>query len=81
MNIRNTGTSTRKPRGVIAGIGGSLRLGRRLTVAIAVAALLFGPLLLTGDGEIFVLNAVGLGIIGLFIRRFTMRRQMRRSRR
>ena len=81
MNIRNTPTTTRKPREIIAGIGGSLRRGRRLTVATAVAGLLFGPLLLTGNGEIFVLNAVGLGIGELFIRRFTVRRPVRRSRR
>ena len=80
MNIRNTRTTTRKPRGVIAGIGGSLRRGRRLTAAIAVAALLFGPLL-TGDGEIFVLNLVGLGIGALLLRRFLVRRTVRRSRR
>ena len=44
---------------------------RRLTVAVVIAVLLFGPLALTGDGEVFVLNAVGLGIAALLFRRLT----------
>ena len=42
---------------------------RRLTVALAVAALLVGPLTLTGDVEVFVLNALGIGIAALLFRR------------
>ena len=44
---------------------------RRMTVAVAVALLLVVPLALTGDGEVFVLNAVGLGIAALIVRRLT----------
>ena len=40
---------------------------RRLTVTVAVALLLVVPLALTGDGEVFVLNAVGLGIAALIV--------------
>ena len=42
---------------------------KRLTVASVVALLLIGPLALTGDGEVFVLNALGLGIAALIVRR------------
>ena len=42
---------------------------RRMPVAVVVAALLVGPLALTGDGEVFVLNALGLGIAALIVRR------------
>ncbi|MXY98636.1 MAG: hypothetical protein F4Z29_13060 [Gemmatimonadetes bacterium] len=41
---------------------------RRLSVTVVVAALLFGPLALTGDVELFVLNTVGIGIAGLIVR-------------
>ena len=42
---------------------------RRLSVAVVVALLLVMPLALTGDGEVFVLNAVGIGIAALVVRR------------
>ncbi len=35
---------------------------RQLKVAVVIAALMVGPLALTGDGEVFALNVVGLGI-------------------
>ena len=44
---------------------------RRLSVAVVIVALLVVPLALTGDGEVFVLNAVGLGIAVLIVRRLT----------
>ena len=44
---------------------------RRMTVTVVVALLLVVPLALTGDGEVFVLNAVGLGIAALIVRRLT----------
>ena len=44
---------------------------RRLTIAVVIVALLVVPLALTGDGEVFVLNAVGLGIATLIVRRLT----------
>ncbi len=42
---------------------------RRLTVAVVIAVLLIAPLALTGDGELFVLNVVGLGIAAVTLRR------------
>ena len=44
---------------------------RRLTIAAVIVALLVMPLALTGDGEVFVLNAFGLGIATLIVRRLT----------
>ena len=44
---------------------------RRMTVTVVVALLLVVPLALTGDGEVFVLNAVGIGIAALIVRRLT----------
>ena len=44
---------------------------RRLSIAAVIVALLVVPLALTGDGEVFVLNAVGLGIAAVIVRRLT----------
>ena len=42
---------------------------RRLSVAVVVVLLLVVPLALTGDGEVFALNAIGLVIVALIVRR------------
>jgi len=42
---------------------------KRLAVAVVAMLLLVGPLALTGDGELFVLNVVGLGIAAVTLRR------------
>ena len=42
---------------------------KRLAVAVVAMLLLVGPLALTGDGELFVLNVVSLGIAVLLFRR------------
>ena len=63
MNVWNR---VRQVIGVVVGI--AVRC-RRLTVAVVIAALLVVPLALTGDGEVFVLNAVGLGIAVVLFRR------------
>lgn len=59
----------KRVRQVIGAIVGIVVRCRRLTVAVVIAALLVVPLALTGDVEVFVLNAVGLGIAALIIRR------------
>ena len=52
---------------------------RRLAMAMAVGILLLLPLL-SGDPEVFVLNAVGIGLAALVIRKLvTTRRRQRRS--
>ena len=54
---------------IIGVVFGFVARRRRLTAAVVIAALLVGPLALTGDGEVFVLNALGLGVAALFVRR------------
>ena len=54
---------------VIGTVVGAAVRWKRVTAAVVIAALLIGPLALTGDGEVFVLNAVGLGIAALVARR------------
>ena len=55
--------------GLAVKAGGLMRRHKRLTIAVVVAALLLGPLLTT-DGELVFLNAVGLGLGALVLRRF-----------
>ena len=55
--------------GIVRGVIGLAVRRRRLSVAVVVALLLVMPLALTGDGEVFVLNAVGIGIAALVVRR------------
>ena len=81
MNVKNFFSTVPKFKGLAATVGGFVLRHKRLTVAVAAAALLFGPLLLTRDGELFVLNAVGLGTAFLLVRRFTARRPGRRAKR
>ena len=68
-----------KVKGLAVKAGGFIRRRKRLTIAVVVAALLFGPLLTT-DGELVFLNAVGLGLGALLLWRFA-RRSVRRLRR
>ena len=56
-------------KGVAVKAGGFMRRHKRLTIAVVVAALLLGPLLTT-DGELVFLNAFGLGLGALVLRRF-----------
>ena len=56
-------------KGLAVKAGGFMRRRKRLTIAVVVAALLLGPLLKT-DGELVFLNAVGLGLGALLLRRF-----------
>ncbi len=55
--------------GIVGAVIGFAVRRRRLLVAVVVALLLVMPLVLTGDGELFVLNALGIGITALVIRR------------
>ena len=53
---------------------------RRLAMAMAVGVLILLPLL-SGDPEVFILNAIVIGLAALVIRKLVMRsrRQQRRS--
>ena len=63
--------------GLAVKAGGFLGRRKRLTIAVVVAALLLGPLLTT-DGELVFLNAVGLGFGVLLLGRYLVRRSVRR---
>ena len=67
--------------GVVVKAGGLIRRHKRASIAVLVALLLGVPLLLTGDGEVFVLNAIGLGFGALLLRRFARPNGRQRTRR
>ena len=69
----------KRVRQVIEAVVGVAVRRRRLSVTVVVVLLLVVPLALTGDGEIFVLNAVGLGIAGVIVRRLTRFGRRRRN--
>ena len=68
----------KRVRQVIGAVVGIVVRRRKLAVAVIVALLLVVPLALTGDGEVFVLNAVGIGIAALILRRLVGFRKGRR---
>ncbi len=69
MRVEDIQATVPRVAGVAVRAGGLIRRRKRLTVVVVVAALLFGPLV-TVDGELVFLNAVGLGIGALLLRRF-----------
>ena len=68
----------RRVRQVIGAVVGIVVRRRKLAVAVVVALLLVVPLALTGDGEVFVLNALGICIAALILRRLVGFRKGRR---
>ena len=56
---------------IVGAVIGFVARRRRLSVAVGIAALLVGPLVFTGDGEVLVLNALGIGITAVMVRQFT----------
>ncbi len=54
---------------------------RKRVVVAGIVALVVAAPLITGDGELVFLNLVGLGIGALLLRRFLVRRTVRRPRR
>ncbi len=69
MHVKDIQARVRQVGGVMAGGGGFIRRHKRLSIAVVAALLLAGPLV-TGDGELVFLNAVGLGFGALLLRRF-----------
>ena len=83
MNLTKLRSQASRLKNYAAGVAGAVLRRRRLTV-VAVAGVLILTPLLTGDGEVFLLNMVGLGLAALILRRITMmttRRRHRESRR
>ena len=69
MHVKDIQARVRQVGGVMAGGGGFIGRHKRLSIAVVVALLLAGPLV-TGDGELVFLNAVGLGFGALLLMRF-----------
>ena len=69
MHVKDIKATVSRIKAVSVGVGGFIRRHKRLTTAVVVALLLAGPLV-TGDGELVFLNAVGLGSGALLLRRF-----------
>ena len=70
-----------KVTGVVVKASGFIGRHKKASIAVSVALLLVVPLLLTGDREVFVVNAVGLGFGALVLRRFIAWGSARRLRR
>ena len=66
---------------VAAWVGRFLRRRWRLTALVLFAALLAGPLLLSGDIAIFGLNGLGVGVGALLLRQLLLWRMCRMLRR
>ena len=69
MHVKNIKATVSRIKAVSVGVVGFIGRHKRLSIAVVVALLLAGPLV-TGDGELVFLNAVGLGFGALLLRRF-----------
>ena len=69
MHVKDIQATVSRVKAVSVGVGGFIGRHKRLSIAVVVALLLAGPLV-TGDGELVCLNAVGLGFGVLLLMRF-----------
>ena len=69
MPVKDIQATVSRVKAVSVGVGGFIGRHKRLSIGVVVALLLAGPLV-TGDGELVFLNAVGLGLGALLLRRF-----------
>ena len=69
MHVKDIKATVSRVRAVSVGVGGFIGRHKRASIAVGVALLLAGPLV-TGDGELVFLNAVGLGFGALLLMRF-----------
>ena len=70
MHVKDIKATVSRVKAVSAGVGGFIGRHKRASIAVGAALLLAGPLV-TGDGELVFLNAVGLGLGALLLRRFS----------
>ena len=77
MHVKDIKATVSRVKAVSAGVGGSIGRHKRASIAVGAALLLAGPLV-TGDGELVFLNAVGLGLGALLLRRFARHNGNRR---
>ncbi len=69
MHVKDIKATVSRIEAASAGVGGFVGQHKRASIAVGAALLLAGPLV-TGDGELVFLNAVGLGLGVLLLRRF-----------
>ena len=69
MHVKDIKATVSRVKAVSVGVGGFIGRHKRASIAVGAALLLAGPLV-TGDGELVLLNAVGLGLGVLLLRRF-----------
>ena len=69
MHVKDIQATVSRVKAVSVGVGGFIGRHKRASIAVGAALLLAGPLV-TGDGELVFLNAVGLGLGALLLRRF-----------
>ena len=69
MHVKDIKATVSRVKAVSVGVGGFIGRHKRASIAVGAALLLAGPLV-TGDGELVFLNAVGLGFGALLLRRF-----------
>ena len=69
MHVNDIQATVSRVKAVSVGVGGFIGRHKRASIAVGAALLLAGPLV-TGDGELVFLNAVGLGLGALLLRRF-----------
>ena len=69
MHVKDIKATVSRVKAVSAGVGGFIGRHKRASIAVGAALMLAGPLV-TGDGELVFLNAVGLGLGVLLLRRF-----------
>ena len=69
MHVKDIKATVSRVKAVSVGVGGFIGRHKRASIAVGAALLLAGPLV-TGDGELVFLNAVGLGLGVLLLRRF-----------
>ena len=69
MHVKDIKATVSRVKGVGIKAVGFIGRHKRASIAVGAALLLAGPLV-TGDGELVFLNAVGLGLGALLLRRF-----------
>ena len=69
MHVKDIQATVSRVKAVSVGVGGFIGRHKRASIAVGAALLLAGPLV-TGDGELVFLNAVGLGLGALLLNGF-----------
>ena len=76
MNVTKLSSAVSRSKNYGGVVTGPVLRRRRLAMAMAVGVLILLPLL-SGDPEVFVLNAIVIGLAALVIRKLVMRSRRR----